>query len=113
MYADEEVAYKPGEMVSVKCGVAIGIPSGCVGLVRDRSGFSKTGLKVTAGVIDCGYTGELVVMFLNLSGEHGCIHKGAKIAQLLIMPVSLMPVVEVESLEQTSRGDKGFGSTGV
>lgn len=112
LYAAEDVAYKPGEVVIVPTHIAVAVAPGYVGLVRDRSSVSKTQLKVTAGVIDAGYTGEVCVALLNLSNEHGCVRAGSKIAQLLVLPVALPKVVEVESLEDSERGAKGWGSSG-
>lgn len=113
LYCLMDTSYKPGEVVKVPTGVAMDIEPGYVGLVRDRSSVSKQALKVTAGVVDAGYTGEVCVMLLNLSGEHGCIRAGQKIAQVLIVPVALPEVIEVEAVAASARGDKGFGSSGA
>lgn len=113
LYASEDVSYKPGDIIIVPTQVAMEIEPGYVGLVKDRSSVSKTKLKVTAGVVDAGYRGSVDVVFLNLSGEHGCIRKGNKIAQLLIVPVATPVVREVNELSNTARGSKGFGSSGV
>jgi dUTP pyrophosphatase len=110
--------YKPIDqaivpVIKVPTGVAIEIPPGYVGLIRDRSSVSLTGLKVTAGVIDAGYTGEVNVCLLNVAAEHGCIVKGQKIAQILIVPVATPPVEVVkEFTTKSGRKEKGFGSTG-
>lgn len=113
LYASADVSYKPGDIIVVPTQVAMGIESGYVGLVRDRSSVSKKGLKVTAGVVDAGYTGEVQVVLLNLSGKHGCIQKGEKFAQILILPVATPEIVEVTSLADSARGAKGFGSSGA
>jgi dUTP pyrophosphatase len=113
LYAAVDVPYRPGEVFIVPTNVAVAIDKGYVGLMRDRSSVSKTGLKVTAGVVDAGYTGEMSVVLINLSGLHGCIKAGAKIAQFIIIPISLPNVVEVDNLEETERGCKGFGSSGA
>lgn len=113
LYCIENTAYKPGELVKVPTGIAVQIPVGYVGFIRDRSSVSLTKLKVTAGIIDAGYTGEVNVVILNLSGDHGCIKAGQKIAQLLILPVMLPKVEVVEDFEsEGGREAKGFGSTG-
>ena len=113
IYASKSVSYNPGEIILVPTSVAIDIPKGTVGMVRDRSSMGKKGLKVTAGIIDAGYTGEVNVVLLNLSGKHGCIQKGDRIAQLLILPIALPEVIEVDEFTTHSeRGGKGFGSTG-
>jgi dUTP pyrophosphatase len=113
LYALADVPYKPGDCIVVPTGVAISVPEGYVGLVRDRSSVSKQRLKVTAGVIDAGYTGESCVVLLNLSGEHGCIKRGSKIAQMLLIQVATPAVEEVVELAASPRGAKGFGSSGV
>lgn len=113
LYASEDVPYKPDTIVTVSTGVAMAVPVGYVGLVRDRSSVSKQGLKVTAGVVDAGYTGEIGVVILNLSNQHGCIRKGQKIAQILLLPVSTPLVAVVDELPSSTRGDKGFGSSGA
>lgn len=113
LYALENTTCRSGETVIVRTGVAVGVPKGHVGLVRDRSSMAVNGFKVNAGVIDAGYTGELKVVLLNLSGEHSCILKGQKFAQMLIIPVATPAVVEVEKLGASARGENGFGSSGV
>lgn len=112
LYASEDVEYKPNDLIVVPTKISVGIAPGYVGLVRDRSSVSKSKLKVTAGVVDAGYTGEVMVVMLNLSGQHGSIRRGQKFAQMLIIPVVTPEVVEVLHLGQTERGDKGFGSSG-
>lgn len=112
LYASADVEFKPNDIVMVPTQIAVGIQPGYVGLVRDRSSVSKTKLKVTAGVVDAGYTGEVMVVMLNLSGQHGSIRRGQKFAQLLIIPVATPEVAEVSHLGLTERGDKGFGSSG-
>ena len=113
LYAAEDTPYKPGDIISVSTKVAVEIAPGYVGFVRDRSSVSKSGLKVTAGIIDAGYTGECVVVLLNLSGQHGCVRKGSKIAQILILPVATPSIFEVGELGASTRGNKGFGSSGT
>jgi len=113
LYCLEDTSFKPGEIIKVPTGIAIEIPPGFVGLVRDRSSVSLTGLKVTAGVIDAGYTGECNVALLNITAGHGCVRKGQKIAQLLVIPVMVPEVVVVDNFESTTgRQSKGWGSTG-
>lgn len=98
----------------ISTGIAMAIPEGYVGLIWDRSGLStKCGLHRLAGVIDSTYRGEIKVCLINLSTENYLIQKGDKIAQLLIQPVPMCSLVEVDDLDETSRGDQGFGSSGV
>lgn len=97
---------------SIDTGVHIQIPKGYCGLVMAKSGLNvKHGLTCT-GVIDCGYTGSIVVKLYNNSLWHYKVRKGDKIAQFLIVKCELPTLREVDSLEETERGDGGFGSTG-
>lgn len=98
-----------------RTGVYLSIPKGYVGIIKDRSSRANKGYKIYGGVIDSGYTGEIIVLVSN-SARRGIdkvlsVH-GDKIAQLVIVPILTLPVERVESLEQTERGDNGFGSTG-
>ena len=101
-----------GETKPISTGVAMEIPQGYVGLVRDRSSLGKRGITVLAGVVDSGYRGEIAVVLHNLSIERHSFEAGAKIAQMLLLPVSTMAVVEVEELASSERGGRGFGSSG-
>ena len=103
---------RPGETKPVPTGIQIAIPEGFVGLVWDKSGISLRGVHRLAGVVDSEYRGEVKVVLTNLGNEPFIIEKGMKIAQLLVQPVEKVEVTEVEELDDTSRGKKGFGSTG-
>lgn len=93
-------------------GIAVAIPSGHVGLIWDRSGLaSRQGLHCLAGVIDQDYRGEIRVVIVNLGNEPYSIKKGDRIAQLLIQPITRCTLIHSEQLDQTSRGERGFGST--
>ena len=96
----------------IDTGVHVEIPRGYVGMIKSKSGLNvKHGL-VSEGVIDSGYTGSIKVKIYNHSGEPYWIDKGDKITQLVILPI-LTPELElVESLDDTERGENGFGSTG-
>lgn len=101
------------QSVTVSTGVHMEIPHGYVGIVKAKSGLSvKYGIETGAGVVDSGYTGEINVKLLNLSERLHTFRKGDKIAQILIVPVELPALVQVDDLEETERGDNGFGSTG-
>lgn len=113
LYCVEEITIKSHERVQVKIGIGVGIPEGHVGLIWDKSGVShKLGLKTLGGVIDSGYTGEVVVGMYNTSNESHTFAVGDKVAQILIQKVEHPEIVEVESLGTSTRGAKGFGSTG-
>lgn len=102
----------PDEIMAIPTGIKVAVPEGCVGLIWDKSGISLKGVHRLAGVIDSGYRGEVKVVLINFGREVFPIKKGMKIAQLLIQPVVGVRVVETEDLEDTSRGEGGFGSTG-
>lgn len=112
-FASESITLKVGERVQVKTGTAMAIPEGFVGLVWDKSGLShKHGLKTLGGVIDAGYRGEIMIGMINLGSEDYTIEAGHKVAQMLIQKVESLEIVEVEELDDTSRGIGAFGSTG-
>lgn len=106
----------PGDRMAVATGWAVAIPEGMAGLVVPRSGNAlRHGLTVAnaPGLIDAGYRGELKVILVNLGDEPFSISAGDRIAQLVIVPVSLGAAVEVQDLpESNGRGEGGFGSTG-
>ena len=108
---DRELA--PGEVFAVPTGIQVAIPAGHVGLVWDKSGISLQGVHRLAGVVDSGYRGEVQVVMINLSAVPFAVKKGMKIAQMLVQPVAAVSVVESGSLDGTSRGEGGFGSTGL
>ncbi len=82
-------------------------------LVRDRSSMAARGLATTGGVIDAGYRGEILIVMTNLGDVTQELQAGEKIAQMVPVPVLTGPVQEVESLEDSGRAAKGFGSTGT
>ena len=114
MYASEAMMIPAGARASVATGISMAIPVGYVGLMWDKSGLAHTnGLATLAGVIDAGYRGEISIIILNTSNQNYTVAVGSKIAQLLIQPVHQVELQEVESLDNTSRGHGGFGSTGL
>lgn len=112
--ANESVCFLPMEQKVVKTGLIIKIPEGHVGLIRDRAGIvSEMKVHTVAGTFDPDYRGEVSVALVNLGDGEIEIEKGMRIAQLIILPVSKVNVKVVDSLSETSRGSKGFGSTGI
>ena len=100
----------------VRTGVRAQIPEGYVGLLFARSSLCKKGLLMAngVGVVDAGYTGEIMVPLRSMAGRPlGEIKDGERIAQLVIVPCMLPKFEQVESLGDTERGEGGFGSTGV
>jgi dUTP pyrophosphatase len=108
---DRELA--PGEVFAVPTGIQVAVPAGHVGLVWGKSGISLRGVHRLAGVVDSGYRGEVQVVMINLGAAPFSVRKGMKIAQMLVQPVAAVEVVESDSLDGTSRGEGGFGSTGL
>lgn len=102
-----------GCRILLGCGFAFAIPSGFEGQVRPRSGHSKKGVYCALGTIDAPYRGEVGVLLTNMSDDPFVIWEGDRIAQLVIAPVALAEPVEVAELDETERGDKGYGSSGV
>ena len=115
LYAREEVILEPGEWSAVKTGVAVAIPAEYVGLVAPRSGLAvRSAISVVngPGVIDAGYRGEIMAVLINHSTERVTLKRGDRIAQLLIIETPTWEFVEVEDLDTSERGARGFGSTG-
>ena len=113
LYASEDAIIEPSETALVGTDVAMAIPDNYVGLIWDRSGMAvKQKVHRFAGVIDSGYRGEVKVCLWNSSTDHCIINKGDRIAQILFQPVPPLPLIEVQNLDRTKRGSKGFGSSG-
>lgn len=113
---NEDVWLQPMERRVVGTGLRVAIPEGCVGDVRPRSGLaSKTGVTVinTPGTIDSRYRGELGIPLVNLSKKPVMLRKGDRVAQLVVTEFVRCDVVVVDGLDETVRGEGGFGSTGL
>lgn len=110
------VIQSDGGRALVPTGVAVSLPEGCAGFILPRSGLAlKHGVTClnTPGLIDSGYRGELKVILVNTDPlQPFTLERGERIAQLVVMAVEQVRLVEVESLEPSTRGDQGFGSTG-
>ena len=113
LYADESITIPEYHRAWVSTGIAVAIAPGYCGMVWPRSGLAGKGLDTSAGVIDCDYRGELKVLLCNGSHERKTVKAGDRIAQLLIVPVGMPNVIEVDALPATERGENGFGSTGT
>lgn len=108
----EDFSLKPQERMLISTGLAIALPTGFVGIIKDRSGMAfKHGLTVQAGVIDSNYRGEIKVLVHNKNTETISFSAGERIAQLLIIRHESPVIEEVSSLDQTVRGTQGFGSS--
>lgn len=105
----------PGEIRLIPCGFSMAIPPGYEAQVRPRSGLAvKHGITLvnTPGTIDADYRGEVQCPVINLGRQPFTIERGMRIAQLLIAPVPAVQMVEVDELDDTKRGEGGFGHTG-
>lgn len=111
-----DITLAPGERAAVPTGLAIALPDGYVALAHPRSGLAlKNGIGMVnaPGTIDAGYRGELKVLLINHSNEPFTIHRGDRIAQLVIQKYESAVWTEVSQLPDSVRGEGGFGSTGV
>lgn len=116
LYSTEDVSIAPGERVLVGTGIALALPLGTVGLIHPRSGLAaKHGLSIVnaPGTVDADYRGEIKVCLINLDPRESInISRGDRIAQLVVQRVELVDFEEVDSLDETVRGEGGHGSTG-
>ena len=113
VFADEDKWIEPGGFKLISTGISVHNSSYKYGfIIKDRSSVAMKGLFTHAGVIDAGYTGEIKVLFHNVSSTSIKIEKGDKIAQLVPTKVVNFEVEEVDELFETKRGKNGFGSTG-
>jgi dUTP pyrophosphatase len=116
LHAAHSATLRPGERASVGTGIAVAIPSGHAGLVLPRSGLAlRHGIALVnaPGLIDEGYRGELRVLLLNTDREQTFeIATGDRIAQLLVVAVAALEIVEVPELGASARASRGFGSSG-
>jgi dUTP pyrophosphatase len=117
LYAAADITLEPLQRQLIPTGVAVAIPEGYAGFVQPRSGLAiRMGLSLvnTPVLIDSHYRGEIKVIAVNLDAQDTIhIHRGDKIAQLVIQPVLRVDLDEVPELDETVRGEGGFGSTGV
>ena len=113
LYAADYYSLFPGDSITVSTGIKMAIPAGYAGLIWDKSGVAKSGIHTTAGVIDSGYRGEILVNMINLSEDIYNIAPGQKIAQILIQPAPNLEIKEDKINDETSRNDNGFGNSGL
>lgn len=109
----EDVTLAPGASAPVRTGLAAAIPAGFYGRVAPRSGLAaKHAIDVLAGVIDSDYRGEILCLLINHSAQPVHLPAGTRIAQLIVEAMITPTPVFVDTLEDTTRGSGGFGSTG-
>lgn len=113
LFAIENVELEPMQRAQIGTGIAMEIPGGHVGLIWDKSGLShKFGIKTLGGVVDSGYRGEIKIGVINLGKEKYVFEKGHKVAQMIIQKKETPEIVEATELNNSERGEGGFGSTG-
>ena len=113
---DQPIILKPNTTTLVKTGIAIALEKGFEAQIRPRSGLAlKNGITIlnTPGTIDSDYRGEIGIILINHSTNDFKIERGMRIAQMIISQYQQTKIIEVEDLDQTTRGEEGFGSTGV
>ena len=113
---DEKIEIKPGETKIIPTGLSVSIPQEFEIQIRPRSGLAvKHQLSVlnTPGTIDADYRGEIKVILINLGKKSFVVEKGSRIAQMVLCPIIKAKIIETETLDDTTRGSGGFGSTGT
>ncbi len=113
---DADIILAPGQRAIVPTGFAMALPAGYEAQIRPRSGLAyKHGITClnTPGTIDADYRGEVKVLLINHGQEAFTITRGERIAQMVIAPITQPDFVQVETLDDTARGEGGFGSTGT
>ena len=113
---EQPIKIAPGEITIIPTGISVSIPKNFEIQIRPRSGLAaKNQVSVlnTPGTIDADYRGELKVILINLGKKNFFVESGTRIAQMVICPIIKAKIKEVKSLESTSRGSGGFGSTGM
>ena len=113
---DAKINIEPGKTAIIPTGLALSIPKGFEIQIRPRSGLAakqKISVLNTPGTIDSDYRGEIKVILINLSKESFKVEKGLRIAQMVVCPVVQAQLKEVNDLNETGRGEGGFGSTGT
>lgn len=117
LFAADTLSLEPFQRALIPCGIAIAIPEGYAGFIQPRSGLAlQRGLSFvnTPGLIDCRYRGEIKVIAINLDPDRALtVERGEKIAQLVVQRIAHVSLDEVDDLDETVRGEGGFGSTGV
>jgi dUTP pyrophosphatase len=116
LYSIEEQILQPGDVKLIQTGIAIELPEGTEAQIRPRSGLAlKHSVTVlnTPGTVDASYRGEIGVILINHGKNPFHVQQGMRIAQMVITPVIKAEIEQVNSLDETTRGSGGFGSTGV
>ena len=112
LYSMEDKVVPPYGSVTFNTGCHIEIPEGYVGMVKSKSGLMVNHAITTDGTVDAGFTGSIHVKLFNNCGARYLVEKGQKIAQLVLLPIITPELEVVDALEETERGQNGFGSSG-
>jgi len=113
LFSTEDHTLKPGERKVFNVGFALEFDAGYAAIIKDKSSLPKKGgIHTMGGVYDAGFRGEYNVQLINLGSEPYQIEQGQKIAQLVIFPVAIADLEQVDELEDSARGGGQFGSTG-
>lgn len=112
LYATEKQIVPARESAVFDTGVHIQLPENTVGMLKSKSGLNVNHGLTSEGVIDVGYTGSITIKLYNNSGMDYTVERGDKISQLVILPIVVQSLEVAASLEETERGNGGFGSTG-
>ncbi|MBI2450617.1 MAG: dUTP diphosphatase [Candidatus Nealsonbacteria bacterium] len=113
IFSCEDCKIEPFEKKAISTGLKIAVPAGFAGFIWDKSGLAlNNSLKTMAGVLDSGYRGELKIILMNLGKEPYEVKKGQKVAQLIIKKIEKPEIIE-DVLDDTERGERGFGSSGL
>lgn len=114
-HTDEEgnrmICVEPGQTVLVDLGVKVGFPKKYGAFLKERSGFASKGIHIHGGVIDQGYTGLIKAVVYNSSKKPFYVKTGDRICQMVLIPLVHFEPEEVQKLEETERGENGFGSS--
>ena len=113
LYSPIDAVVYHDDSLTIDTGVHVAIPTGYVGMIKSKSGLNVKYSITSEGVIDCGYTGSIAVKLYNHGKAAVRIEEGQKISQLVILPIITPELELVDSLEETDRGNGGFGSTGM
>jgi dUTP pyrophosphatase len=112
IHASEDLTIEPGETKMCPTGIKIAMPPGMVCILKERSGLASNGIAIGGGVIDSSYRGEVKVIMRNTTGRSVSVRKGDKVAQAIFLCVPSIDFIRSDSLPESERGEKGFGSSG-
>ena len=113
---EKKIIIEPGKTSIIPTGISVSLPKNFEIQIRPRSGLAaKNQISVlnTPGTVDADYRGEIKVIIINLGKKSFIVEKGTRIAQMVVCPIVKAKIKEVDSLEKTTRGSRGFGSTGT